>query len=83
MRLVMLVNRTDECTYSFTETYPIIADGSEHAICDFIDLLNEHKNNQPSHFKFHGLDFNASEYFDEFGNILELPVILTLDEWYN
>lgn len=84
MRLVVSVNHTDDCTYNFTETYPVIYESPEAFIVDFEKLarktIKEIKWPNFQVFELGGREWDATDFIS--GKKFKAPDILTLDEWY-
>lgn len=84
MKLVVQVYYTDDCTYSFTETVPVIYDSPEAFLVDFEVLANkalaEIKFPHRQVFKLGGQVWEAADFFK--GSEFQAPTILTLEEWY-
>lgn len=80
MRLVMRVRWTDNCTYGFTESYPIEYDSAEQALIDFDSYIQK----DAGDFTFLGVDFSSSLFIKskKGESTLEYPEFLTLDEWF-
>lgn len=74
MRIVVVYTESDGCSYSFTETFPIVRDSVEAAFVEFDDALNNAKNGV---FTVFGMDFNAY-YVKKNG----YPSFHTVDEWF-
>ncbi len=85
MRLVVKVTYTDDCTYNFKETYPVVYESPEHFIVDFEKLarktIKEIEWPQFPVFNLGGQEWDASEFIN--GNTFSAPDIFTLDEWYS
>jgi hypothetical protein len=64
-----------------TETLPFEYDSKEQAIQDFETAVNNHSFCCDEEFVFAGHTFYTFDFIDE--DILDLPEILTLEEWYN
>lgn len=83
MRLIMRVNYSDDCTYSFTETYPFECESIEKAMADFKKLVTKHFNNYKN-FMFCGVEFHHQSCSTRVNGKLAIkyPEILTVDEWF-
>jgi hypothetical protein len=71
-KLVMMIHFSDECTYSFTETHPIMYESVEKALCDF-EAINYSSTKE---FKFCGHNFYGNMNKDK------VPDFYTLEEWF-
>lgn len=83
MRLVVITNYSDDCTYSFDETVPVEYESPEAFLVDFEKACynNKDKSFTQRQFILGNGRFDASDYFE--GNEFNPPTILTLDEWYS
>lgn len=90
MRLVMIFEESDGCTYSCTTTLPIEYESAEAAILDFENLckkqfeLQDWRNDT---FEFAGRKFWASLFYErEVGtsrrHSYNSPKFMTIDEWF-
>jgi hypothetical protein len=81
MRLVVIVNYTDDCTYNYNETVPVVYESPEAFLVDFEKAAIELKAKWPSTIFFlGGKDWDAMDFFR--GNRFDAPDILTIDEWF-
>lgn len=82
MRLVVITNYSDDCTYSFDETVPVIYESAEAFLVDFekLCLVNKDKSFTQRRFTLGGQQFDAYDYFN--GNEFQAPQILTIDEFF-
>lgn len=83
MRLIVITNYTDDCTYSFNETVPVVYDSPEAFLVDFEEAArNALKIEWPNfqEFDIGGQNWDSSSYFK--GDTFIAPDILTIDEWF-
>ena len=85
MRLIANINYTDDCTYNYTETLPIVYESAEAFIVEFerlvLKTVKEVKFPNSTHFKLGGQEWEAM-YFYQGKDKVEFPEIYTLEEWY-
>lgn len=90
VRLVIQYDSGDGCTFSCTNTHPIMAESAEGVAVEFeaaakkADRAGEHE------FTMYGVDFDTTSFFVHVGGPLSIakrtysaPSIFTLDEWFN
>lgn len=82
MRLVVITNYSDDCTYSYDETVPVVYESAEAFLVDFEKACNDNAyfSFTQSRFTLGGRYFCPHDYFN--GNQFQAPQILSLDEWY-
>ena len=83
MRLIVRVNYSDDCTYSYYETIPVVYESAEAFIVDFEDAARKALSiKRPAFrvFDLGGQNWDASYFFK--GDEFQAPDVLTLDEWY-
>ena len=77
-RLIMTVHYSDECTYSFTDTHPIMYESAEKALCDFEEMASSTK----KQFKFCGHSFYGNGGI-RMSTSRDIPDFYTVDEWFD
>lgn len=82
MRLVIITNYTDDCTYSYNETIPIEYISPEDFIVDFEKQVRATMKKWPNTFFYLAHHcWDATDYMK--GENFISPIILTVDEWYD
>lgn len=93
MKLVVVYNVSDGCTYSYDNIVPIEYLSEEQFICDFENELNLSIQNKSFEFMLGGhkfctirhytsvLLYNPELHFEQPGSII-FPEIYTLDNWF-
>lgn len=85
MRLVVNVNYTDEYTFNFTESFPVICESLEKFMEDFEDTvkrtIKETKHYQQTTFKLGGQKWEAFDFVND--NVVKMPEVCTVDDWYS
>ena len=79
MKLVLLYNNSDGCTYSCDVVRPVEYESPEQALIDFEKAARD---NHLGTFEFGGWYFSGQDFFFHKTQI-SLPEILTIDQWFN
>ena len=84
MKLVLIYNHGDGCTYWCEETVPIEYESAEALIVDFENAAKSAYCSDKWDFIFAGHTFDSYRFFEN--NILDsyiCPKIMTIDEWFD
>lgn len=80
IRLVMIEEISDDCTFSCTITTPFEYESVNKAIADFKKALLANK--KDIEVSFAGMNFRRDDYINGRKFCGDLPEILTLDDWF-
>jgi hypothetical protein len=87
MKLVLIYDVGDNCTYWFERTVPIEYESAETLIVDFENVAKNAYCSDKWDFVFAGHTFDAYNFFEN--NTFDknddyiCPKIMTVDEWFN
>lgn len=92
VRLVVQYDSGDGCTFSCTNTHPIMAESAEAVAVEFEAAAKKAFADGEHEFTMYGVDFDTMSFFvgAHVGGSLSIakrtyspPSIFTLDEWFN
>jgi hypothetical protein len=79
-RLVLEYQLSDECTYSFTCTVPIVYESAEKFLVDFEELCQPDSDGDYNEFELCGEKFDPCDFYCN-GKYYD-PNVYTVDEWF-